>query len=209
MRPADSSERVLTPEAPALGPSRRLALCLRSRPGRAGRWGGGRRVGEGPLHPRGRDPCGLLGNRSAVAWDPAHTPRHHPAVHSRRKRAGPRDTHTGAGQGRAHGGRSGARAGPVRGAHGGRTASGRRTPEKPASPGSPRPRGGQAGRALPRPPRLLHEPPWVRRSGLRGRGHWGSGLQDGDSRNLGSGVDALGGSQHAHALESGFAHVSS
>lgn len=110
MRPADSSERVLTPEAPALGPSRRLALCLRSRPGRAGRWGGGRRVGEGPLHPRGRDPCGLLGNRSAVAWDPAHTPRHHLAVHSRRKRAGPRDTHTGAGQGRARG-RSGARTG--------------------------------------------------------------------------------------------------
>lgn len=110
MRPADSSERVLTPEAPALGPSRRLALCLRSRPGRAGRWGGGRRVGEGPLHLRGHDPCGLLGNRSAVAWDPAHTPRHHPAVHSRRKRAGPRDTHTGAGQGRARG-RSGARTG--------------------------------------------------------------------------------------------------
>lgn len=103
MRPADSSERVLTPEAPALGPSRRLALCLRSRPGRAGRWGGGRRVGKGPLHPRGRDPCGLLGNRSAVAWDPAHTPRHHPAVHFRRKHAGPRDTHTGAGQGRARG----------------------------------------------------------------------------------------------------------
>lgn len=182
--------------------------------GPVGRWqagGGGSPPPPGarPVWPPGKPLGGGLGpgtHASSPPGSPLPTETCRSQGHAHGGRSGAR---TGAGQGRAHGGRSGARAGPVRGAHGGRTASGRRTPEKPASPGSPRPHGGQAGRALPRPPRLLHEPLWVRRSGLRGRGHWGSGLQGGDSRNLGSGVDALGGSQHAHALESGFAHVSS